>query len=258
VASVPQASIEYVRQRLGTLSRSTVLLIGAGTTAELAAKHLVKHGAREILVLGRDPARAARLAERYEGRVVTSDQLGEALARSDVVISSTGAPHAIVHRDQLEPALADRGGVNLHPLLLIDLAVPRDVDPAVAGLAGVEVWTVDDLRPVVERTLAQRSAELPAAYSVVRAEVARFTRWLSRREVAAGLRPLSTEVEQARAAALEGALEQLSSLSATDREVLDAMTRGLTRALLERVGARLQVPSLSVPQLNTEPPALAG
>ena len=258
VASVPQASIEFVRQRLGTLSRSTVLLIGAGTTGELAAKHLMKHGAREILVLGRDRARAARLAERYEGRVVTSDQLGEALARADVVISSTGAPHAIVHRDELEHARAGRSAVNLHPLLLIDLAVPRDVDPAVAGLAGVEVWTIDDLRPVVERTLAQRSAELPAAYSVVRAEVARFTRWLSRREAAAGLRPLSTEVEQARAAALEGALEQLSSLSADDRQVLDAMTRGLARTLLERVGARLQVPPLGVPELIADPPALAG
>jgi glutamyl-tRNA reductase len=257
VASVPHASIDFVRQRLGTLSRSTVLLIGAGTTGELAAKHLSKHGVRDLLVLGRDRARAARLAERYGGRAVTSDQLGEALARADVVITSTGAPHVIVHRDELEAALADRG-VNSQPLLLIDLAVPRDVDPAVAGLAGVEVYTIDDLRPVVAGTLAQRSAELPAAYSIVRAEVARFTRWLSRREATASLRPLSTEVEQARAAALETALEQLSSLSPDDREVLDAMTRGLARTLLERVGARLHMPPIGAPELITEPSALAG
>jgi glutamyl-tRNA reductase len=87
---------------------------------------------------------------------------------------------------------------------LIDLATLRDIDPAVAGLTGVEVYTIDDLRSVVERTLAQRSAELPAAYSIVRAEVARFTAWLSRRETAARLRSLSTDVQRARAAEPRG------------------------------------------------------
>jgi glutamyl-tRNA reductase len=256
VASVPQASVEFVRERLGTLSRSTVLLIGAGTIGELAAKHLAKHGARDLLVLGRDIERTQRLAERHGGRVVTSDRLGEALAQADVVISSTGAPRAIVHRDQLEHALADRGGATSSPLLLIDLAVPRDIDPAAAGLAGVEVYTIDDLQRGVERTLRQRSAELPAAYSVVRAEVARFTRWLSHRETAAALSPLSGDVEQARAAALAQALERLSPLSAQDHEVLDAMTRDLAGALLERVGARLQT-SVGVQEPTTEPPPLA-
>jgi glutamyl-tRNA reductase len=202
VASVSHASIELIRQRLGTLSQSTVLLIGAGTTGELAAKHLIKHRPRDLLVLGRGSARAGRLAERYGGRALTSDQLLEALARSDVVISSTSAPHAIVHSDQLERALADRGGGNSRPLLLIDLATPRDIDPAAASLTGIAVYTIDDLRPIVERTRAQRAAELPAAYAIVRAEVVRFTRWLDRRQAMAGLRSLSTEVQRPRAAAL--------------------------------------------------------
>jgi len=144
-----------------------------------------KHRPRELLVIGRGSARAGRLAEHYGGRALTSDQLREALARSDVVISSTSAPYAIVDRDQLEHALTDRGGANPRPLLLIDLAMPRDVAPAVAGLTGVEIYTIDDLRPVVER---------------------------------------------ARAAALKCALEQISPLSANDREVLDAMTRSLPDA----------------------------
>jgi glutamyl-tRNA reductase len=257
VASVPQASVEFVRQRLGTLSGSTVLLIGAGTTSELAAKHVARHGARELLVLGRNVERAGRLAERHGGRVLSPGRLGEALAQADVVISSTGAPRAIVHRDQLEHALADRGGANSPPLLLIDLAVPRDIDPAAAGLAGLEIYTIDDLRRAVERTLIQRSAELPAAYSVIRAEVARLTRWLSHRETAARLSPLSGDVEEARAAALERALEHISSLSAHDREALDAMTRDLARTLLERVGERLQMSSVGVQQPATELPALA-
>jgi glutamyl-tRNA reductase len=186
-ATVSHASIELVRQRLGELSQSTVLLIGAGTTGELAAKHLVKHHPHELLILGRGNVRAGRLAKRYAGRALTLDQLDEALARSDVVICSTSAPSTIVHRDQLERALAARGGANPRPLLLIDLATPRDVHPAVSGLPGVEVSTIDDLRPIVERTRSQRAAALPAAHAIADAEVARFTGWLSRRE-AAGLR----------------------------------------------------------------------
>jgi glutamyl-tRNA reductase len=180
VASVPQASVEFARQRLGTLSGSAALLIGAGTTSELAAKQLVKRGVVELLVLGRDPARATRLAERHGGRVISADGLGHALTEADVVISSTGAPHRIVHRDPLEEALADRHPGRA-PLLLIDLAVPRDVDPAVVGLAGVEVHTLDDLNRVVERALVQRRGELPAAHAELRGEVARFTEWLRRR-----------------------------------------------------------------------------
>jgi glutamyl-tRNA reductase len=124
---------------------------------------------------------------------LTSDQLGDALARTDVVISSTSAPHTIVHRDQLEHALADRSGERR--LVLIDLATPRDIDPAAASVNGIEIYTIDDLRPLVEQTLTQRSSERPAAYAIVRAEVARFTRWLSYRETAATLRSFGTDVE---------------------------------------------------------------
>jgi glutamyl-tRNA reductase len=182
IASVPQASVELVRERLGTLRHSTVLLIGAGTAAQLAAKQVSKHDARELLVLGRDVARAERLAQQHGGRVVTHDQLGDALKQSDVVISSTGAPHHVLHRDEVERALPDPGE---SPLLLIDLAVPRDIDPAVAELPRVEVYTLDDLRQVVERALVRRRAELPAARAVLLAEVSRFTTWLRRRELVA-------------------------------------------------------------------------
>jgi glutamyl-tRNA reductase len=182
IASVPQASVELVRERLGTLRHSTVLLIGAGTAAALAAKQLSKHGARELLVLGRDVARAERLAQQHGGRLVTHDQLDDALKQSDVVISSTSSPHHILHREQVEHARPDPGD---SPLLLIDLAMPRDIDPAVAELPFVEVYTLDDLRQVVERALVRRRAELPAARAVMLAEVSRFTTWLRQRELVA-------------------------------------------------------------------------
>ena len=182
VASIPQASVEFACRQLGALTGSTVLLIGAGNMAELAAKQLVKCRVGDLLVLGRDHLRARRLAERYDGRAIISERLSEALAQSDVVITSTGAPRPILGRAELEPALARRGAGLLRPLLLIDLAVPRDVDPSVSALGGVELHTIDDLERVVQGAFAQRRTELPAAYSILRDEVARFTRWLSARE----------------------------------------------------------------------------
>jgi glutamyl-tRNA reductase len=182
LTSVPHASVELVRRRLGTLQHSTVLLIGAGTTGQLAATHLSRHGALDLLVLSRDIERAERLAQRHGGRAVHPERLTDALARCDVVISATGSPRPILRRDHIERARAGHTGPV--PLLVLDLAVPRDVDPAVSCMPGVELYTIDDLRPLVEDALAQRRAELPAAHAVLRHEVARFTRWLSRREVA--------------------------------------------------------------------------
>jgi glutamyl-tRNA reductase len=162
IASVPHASVEFARRRLGTLDGATVLLIGAGTMAGLTAKHLARYRLGELLVLG---------------RAATREQLADALTRADVVISATSARGAVVRADDL--AARDRAA---SPLLLIDLAVPRDIDPAVARLPDVDVYTLDDLRPVVEQALVQRHAELPAARSALRDEVVRFTSWLRRRE----------------------------------------------------------------------------
>jgi glutamyl-tRNA reductase len=113
------------------------------------------------------------------------------LARSDLVISSTAAPGPVLHHDQLRRATASRDAASA-PLLLIDLAVPRDIDPAAAALPGVELHTIDDLRELVQRTIAQRNAQLPAAHAILQAEVDRFTAWLHRREMrrANGPRPL--------------------------------------------------------------------
>jgi glutamyl-tRNA reductase len=162
VAGVPQASVELAHRRLGTLAGTTVLLIGGGRVTELAAAELSVRGVRELLVLGRGATRAERIA---------------ALALADLVISATSTPGAVVHADDL----AARGGA---PLLLIDLAVPRDVDPAVAQVRGVELHTLDDLQALIDGTLLQRRTELPAAHAVLRSEVTRFTTWLGRREPA--------------------------------------------------------------------------
>ena len=191
IASVPHAGVELVRQRLGTLEGATVLLVGAGMVSELAAKHLMARGAAELLVVGRDAARARGLAERHGGRALASGQLDDGLALADVVISSTGAPRPVLHRAQVERALTGRHPGRGPRMLLIDLAVPRDVDPGVIGLPGVDVYAIDDLEQVVGQTILRRSAELPAAHAIVRGEVTRFTRWLSSRQASADLSSLS-------------------------------------------------------------------
>ena len=182
-ASVPYASVELARRRLGTLNQSTVLLVGTGDMARLAAKQLAKRGAKQLVVLGRTLSSAERLAGAYGGRAITPDGLDEALTQSGVVITATTAQRPILNRDQLRRAIASRGTGSV-PLLVIDLSVPRDVDPAATGLPGLEVHTVDDLRPAVEHALMQRRDELPKAAAILESEVARFTAWVSRREAA--------------------------------------------------------------------------
>jgi glutamyl-tRNA reductase len=182
--SVPYASVEFARLRLGSLSQSTALLIGTGNMGELAAKHLVKRGAREVLVFGRTPSRAKRLAESHGGHAITLDQLDDALTHADVVISATSAPQPILGPDQLQRAVTRRAADSA-ALLLIDLAVPRNVDPAATELPGIEVYTLDDLRDIAECALVQRRAELPEAYAILEHEVTRFTDWLGRRAAVA-------------------------------------------------------------------------
>jgi len=185
--SVPSATVEFAQARLGTLSRSTMLIIGTGTMGELVAKQVAKRGVEQLLVLSRTPSRARALAESYGGHAITAEQLDEALVRSDLVISATSSPGLVLPRDQLQRAVARRGRQSV-PLLLIDLSVPRDVDPVAGELSGIELHTIDDLRQIGDRALVQRHAELPEAHALLEREVARFTDWLRRREaVAQGL-----------------------------------------------------------------------
>jgi glutamyl-tRNA reductase len=188
--SLPHAAVAFANRRLGTLARSTVLVIGTGAMGELTTKHLAKCGVKDLLILGRTPSRARRLAALFGGRAIDPGRLDEVLTCCNVVISATGAPGPILDRERLRRAIA--------PLLLIDLSVPRAVDPGAAGLPGVELHVIDDMRGLAERTLAQRRAALPEASAIVDGEVARLTDWLRRREAVAqtSLVPAGTQAGQ--------------------------------------------------------------
>jgi glutamyl-tRNA reductase len=177
--SVPSVAVDLALSVLGDLARRHVVILGAGETSELTASALADQGAGTVFVANRHADRALSLAQRFGGSVVGLDGLPEQLVRADIVLSSTASPHPIVGREELEPLMRERAG---RSLLLIDIAVPRDIDPACGELEGVSLYDVDDLQAVVARNLTTREGELPAAEQIVEQEIHRFAGWLGQLE----------------------------------------------------------------------------
>jgi glutamyl-tRNA reductase len=177
--SVPSVAVDLAAGVLGTLADRHVTIIGAGETSELTARALADQGAGTIFVANRHADRALGLAQRFGGSVVGLEGLPEQLAQADIVVSSTSSPHAIVGAEELEQVLRRRAG---RPLLLIDIAVPRDVDPRCGELPGVTLYDMDDLQEVVARNLTNRAGEVPRAQEIVEEEIHRFARWLGQQD----------------------------------------------------------------------------
>jgi glutamyl-tRNA reductase len=173
--SVPSVAVDLALSVLGGLAERHVVILGAGETSELTARALAEQGAGTIFVANRHADRALSLAQRFGGSVVGLDGLPDQLLRADIVLSSTSSPHPIVGREELELVMAERRG---RPLLLIDIAVPRDIDSGCGDLEGVSLYDIDDLQAVVARNLDTRASEIPRAQEIVEEEIQRFARWL--------------------------------------------------------------------------------
>jgi glutamyl-tRNA reductase len=178
--SVPSVAVDLALSLLGGLEERHVVILGAGETSELTARALAEQGAGTIFVANRHADRALSLAQRFGGSVVGLDGLPEQLLRADIVLSSTASPHPIVGREELELVMAERDD---RSLLLIDIAVPRDIDAACGELDGVTLYDIDDLQAVVARNLDTRAGEVPRAEEIVEEEIQRFARWLGQLEV---------------------------------------------------------------------------
>jgi glutamyl-tRNA reductase len=173
--SVPSVAVDLALSVLGSLEDRHVVILGAGETSELTARALAEQGAGTIFVANRHADRALSLAQRFGGTVVGLDKLPDQLVRTDIVLSSTASPHPIVGREELELVMRERNG---RQLLLIDIAVPRDVDPTCGELEGVSLYDIDDLQAVIARNLSTRAEETPRALEIVEEEIHRFARWL--------------------------------------------------------------------------------
>jgi len=235
--SIPSVAVELARRTLGDLSDRRVLVIGAGETAELVARALVARGVGAVFVANRHYDRAIGLAQRFEGSAVRFEDLPEQLQGADIVVSATNSPHHIVERDELQVVMDARQG---RPLMLIDLAVPRDVEPACREVAGVTVHDVDDVQRIVERNTSGREAEARQAERIVEVELDRFERWLAALEVVptiAALRERGDEIVRRVLAENETRWE---SLSEADRERIEAMAKAIASRLLHEPTLRMR------------------
>jgi glutamyl-tRNA reductase len=235
--SVPSVAVDLALSVLGALEERHVVILGAGETSELTARALSDQGAGTIFVANRHADRALSLAQRFGGSVVGLDGLPEQLLHADIVLSSTSSPHPIVGREELELVMAEREG---RPLLLIDIAVPRDIDAGCGELEGVSLYDIDDLQAVVARNLSTRAGEAPRAQEIVEEEIQRFARWLGQLDVLPTVSALrehgNTLVEQV---LVENA-GRWESASPRDLARVEAIARALMGRLLHEPTIRLR------------------
>jgi glutamyl-tRNA reductase len=227
--SIASVAVELARKIFGSLQGRTVFLVGAGKMSELAARHLVQQGAGAILVTNRTLERARRMAESFAGQVIPFEQLYEAASQADIVISSTGAPHPIFRREHGQAFMHRRRN---RPMFFIDIAVPRDVDPAMGKLEGIFVYDIDDLQAVAAAHMVERSREATDAEALIAAEVERFQQRLLTVNVAPAIVALQQQAEEIRQAELRRAQARLASLNAEQLAAVEALTRGLVNKFL--------------------------
>jgi glutamyl-tRNA reductase len=235
--STSSVAVELAASLLGELGGRHVVIIGAGETAELTAQALAARGVRTIFVANRHADRAVALAKRFGGSVVSLDHLPEQLAAADIVLASTSSPHPIVGLEALELVMAERES---RPLLLIDIAVPRDIEPACAQLEGVTLRDIDDLQAVVARNLSSRAADIPRAEALIAEEIDRFAGWLGQLDVRPTIAALRIRGEQVVEGLLAENAGRWESVSSADLERVEALARAVAARLLHEPTLRLK------------------
>jgi glutamyl-tRNA reductase len=234
-ASISHAAVEMVSDRLGSLAHRRMLVVGAGEMGLGVTTALHRAGAEEIVVCNRTPERGARLAGRIGGTTIGLDDLRAALASCDVVLACTAAGGSVVTRADVEAA-----GRDGRPLLIVDIAVPRSVERAVGGIAGVTVLDLDDLRDWADRGLALRAAEADRVRAIVSEEVERFVVDVTARQAAPLVAQLHEQAESVRSGELARFAGRLAELDGAERDAVDALTRAIVAKLLHTPSVRLR------------------
>ena len=227
--SLSGVAVGLARDALGQLETRRVLVVGAGENSELTARALAQRGVHSVIVTNRRYERAVVLAERFGGTAIRFDELAGELTHSDIVVSSTSSPHQIIGHEHLSRAMEQRGG---RPLLLIDIAVPRDIDPQVRDLPGVSLYDMDDLEREIVRNQSGHQAEISRARSIVREEVERFESWLQGLDVVPTITALRERGEAIVAQLLSENEGRWESLSEADRERVAMLARSVASRLL--------------------------
>jgi len=235
--SVSSVAVDLARDVVGHLGDRKVIVIGAGETAELTARALHAQGVRTMFVANRRRERAIALAQRFGGDTVAFDALPAELERADMVIASTSSPHALVGAEELAVVCEARGG---RPLLLLDLAVPRDIDPACAALPGVTLVDVDGLQARVARTHVERKLEARRAEALVEEEIQAFAGWLGTLEVLPTISALRQQADELVEQLLAENAQRWEGMTDRDRERVEAMLRAAVKRLLHEPTTRIR------------------
>ncbi len=236
-ASVASVAVDLASETVGELAGRRVIVLGAGETSEQTAQALSRAGADTMFVANRHAGRALALADRFGGGVLSLDELPAKLDFADIVVASTSSPRPIIGHEELGLVMAER---QQRPLLLIDIAVPRDIEPACAELPGVTLYDIDDLQAVVARNLSTREEEVPRALQIIEEEIARFAVWLGQLDALptiAALRRHGDAIVEGLLAENDGRWE---SLGEADRRRVEALAHAVMSRLLHRPTERLR------------------
>jgi glutamyl-tRNA reductase len=235
--SVAALAVSLSRNIIGDLRRKTVLVVGAGEMGQRAASALVQHGVGRLIVTTRRSGLAEEIARQLNGVASTFDQLPQTLAEADVVITCTAAPGTIISAADIATAMERRGS---RRLLVVDIAVPRDVDAAARDIQGVHLYDIDDLETAAEANLEARKREVDAVEAIVGDEAQRFEAWLATRRVAPTIALLRRRAEETRLAEVERTFARMPHLSESDQARIEAMSKALVNRLLHDPVTRLR------------------
>ena len=237
-ASVSSLAASLAEKKVSKLEQAQITVVGAGEMAELAVESLRKRGAGQILVINRTLKRALRLGKRWGAETSTFEHLESALERADILIASTGAPHIIVHAPMVANAMRKRPN---RPLVMIDIAVPRDIDAAVGEIAGVSLYDMDGLNAHLEDSLAQRAAEVPRVEQILAEEKAAFADFLASLDMLPLIANLRRQADDIKEAELEKTMRRLAHLEEKDRKRVEALAHALVKKLVDAPIRRLRL-----------------
>lgn len=227
--SIASVAVELAEKIFGSLEGKSVYLVGAGKMCELAARHLIAHGAKKIYVGNRTYDRAVALASKFNGEAIPFERLYDTAPWADIIISSTGAPHAIFRKEHGEKFLHARKN---RPMFFIDIAVPRDIDPGLNDLDGIFVYNIDDLQQVVQSHLGDRRKEAVRAELLVEEEVRKFEERAQTADVVPTIVSLQQHLETLRQAELDRVRGRLGNLSPEQEMAVEALTRGIINKIM--------------------------
>jgi glutamyl-tRNA reductase len=235
--SISALAVSLSRQLVGDLRRKTVLVVGAGEAGQRAAGALVQNGVGRLLVTTRRSGLAEEIAKQLNGVAIPFSEMTASLAEADVLIAATAAPSTIISAEDVSQAMASRAD---RPLLMVDIAVPRDVDGAARDVANVHLFDIDDLESAAEANLEARRREVVAVERIVEDEAGRFEVWLGQQKTTPTIAALRQRAEATRKAELERTLARLGHLSDADRKRIEAMSDALVKRLLHEPVTRLK------------------